>query len=229
MNKKEKYYKFELNMTLANIIALVEVIILLIINRIFNWIDFTDIPYVLVFALIIFYTIIHEIFHGISFSFNTKEKEMIKYGAYLEKGVCYAACQSEISKKGIIISLLFPTIILTIVPLPFAILYHLDVFMICILYNFIGAIGDLLMTYFIIKLPKDIKYIDYDITIGATFISNENLEPYSSKVMKLIESGDHKKSNIDKSVKKVYISKTSIIVLLTLLIIIGASLLIDMI
>lgn len=229
MEKKKGYYKFELNMMLANIIAIVEVIIILILNYIFKWIDIANISYILMFALIIFYTIFHEILHGIAFSLNTEDKKSIKYGVLLEKGVCYAACQSGISKKGVIISLLFPTIILTILPLPFAIYYHLEALTFCALYNFIGAIGDIIMTIFVIKLPSNIQYIDYDITIGATFLSTSDLSKYSSKFMKLIEKGEHKSSNIDNGVKRIYISKTSIIILISLCVIVGASIIFNMI
>lgn len=228
MNKKN-YYKFALNMNLANIIAIVEFIIIAIFNYIFNWIDLENLSYVLIFALIIFYTILHEFLHGIAFSLNTKDKKSIKYGVLLEKGVCYAACQSGIGKKGIIVSLLFPTIFLTIIPLPLAIYYHLEILTLCALYNFIGAIGDLMMTIFIIRLPKNIEYIDYDITVGATFLSTTDLSHYSSKSMKLIDSGEHKKDNIDNSVKRIYTSKPSIIILGVLCVIVGISFIFSMI
>lgn len=227
MKNKEHYYKFSLNMNIANVIAIIEFIIISTIAYFFKWIDFSNISYFLVFFLILIYTAIHEGLHGIAFALNTKKWECIKYGILLEKGVFYAACQTPIEKKGIIFSLLFPTIILTFIPLPFAIYFHIDLLTICALYNFIGAIGDLMMTYFIIKLPKDIKYIDYDITVGATFISEDDLTPYSRRYMSLIEEGVHKDSNIDKSVKRFYCSKKSFIILVVLIIIVGLSALLN--
>ena len=112
-----KYYKFELSMLWANIFS----VVLLIIGMIFTLITygtfFTGNKVIFFMFELILYLVIHEILHGIAFSCFCKDKSNVKYGAMLEKGVLYAMCQERISKKGAYISLLTPTIVLTVIAL----------------------------------------------------------------------------------------------------------------
>ena len=110
----KKYYKFELNMMVANVLALVlmmGVFLLYVFYKKEISIGFSGL-YLLV---MLFYFLLHEIFHGIGYSFFVKNRKSIKYGCILEKGVFYAMCQEKISKKGILVSLLFPLIFLTVI------------------------------------------------------------------------------------------------------------------
>jgi hypothetical protein len=131
----------------------------------------------------------------------------------LEKGVLYAMCQERISKKGIIISLLAPTVVLTCIAIIPAYIFKIDLLAMLAVFNLAGAAGDLLMTTFAIKLPKDSKYIDYDNVIGFYLLSKEDLSKLKSPFLKFIESGKDSDNLINKDIKPIYISKVSYIIL----------------
>ena len=153
----KKYYKFDLDLIIANIFA----IVLLIIGMIFYFITFkkgtfNDKYFGIELLLLLSYFALHEIFHGIGYSLFAKDKKNLKYGAALEKGVFYAMCQEEISKTAIIISLLFPLIFLTLVTGIIAIVFKIPYLLLLSIINFSGAAGDIIVLFFIPKLPKDI-------------------------------------------------------------------------
>lgn len=210
---KEQYYKYEVDMKFMNILALLSFIPLGIIIVIFS--DFfsktfeSDIYYLYLIGLILYF-FLHEIFHGIGYSIYAKNKKNIKYGIALEKGVLYALCQERISKQGIIVSLLFPIIFLTIIPIIVAIPFSFPTLMLYAFLNLIGAVADITMCILILKLPNDIEYIDYNSDIGAYFISETNIENIKIKGFKCVETGIHSDSKIDKSIKKFTITKGSI-------------------
>ena len=166
---------------------------------------------VFLIAMII-YLIIHELIHGLAFMYFCKDKRNVKYGAMLEKGVLYAMCQERISKTGIIVSLLAPTIVLTCIALIPAYIFKIDLLAMLAIFNLAGATGDLMMTTFAIKIPKDSKYIDYDNVIGFYLLSKEDLSKLKSPFLKFIESGKDSDSLINKNIKSIYISKASYII-----------------
>lgn len=210
---KERYYKYEVDMKFMNIIALLSFIPLAILVIFFS--DFfsktfeSNIYYLYLIGLI-FYFFLHEVFHGIGYSLFAKDKKNIKYGIALEKGVLYALCQERISKRGIIVSLLFPIIFLTIIPLFIAIPFGFSTLVLYSLLNLIGAVADITMCFLIFKLPKDIEYIDYNSDIGAYFISKTNIENIKVKGFKCVKTGVHDESLIDKTIKRFTITKKSI-------------------
>ena len=214
-----KYYKFELKMLWANIFSLV----LFVLGFIFlaltypNQIVFDN--YLSILLAMIIYLTIHELIHGISFMFFCKNKGNVKYGAMLEKGVLYAMCQERISKKGTIISLLAPTIVLTFIALIPAYIFEIDLLAMLAIFNLAGAIGDLMMTAFAIKMPKDIKYIDYDNVIGFYLLSKEDLSKYKSPFLKFVESGKDSDKLINKNIPSIYISKWSWVIFAGMLLI----------
>lgn len=220
----KKYYKFELNMILMNILVIVIYIGIYILCGVFNpsLLNLgTNTDAALFFLGMIGYFILHEIVHGIGYSIFAKDKKNIKFGIMLERGVLYAMCQEEISRKGIIVSLLLPIFVLTFFTGIIGTIFHLNFLINYSILNLVGAIGDITMFIFLLRLPKDITYIDYDNVIGAYFISDEDLSKYSSKSMKFIESGKHNKSLINKELKRIYISKTSLIILVLTILLLG--------
>lgn len=217
----KKYYKFVLDMKLMNTLVLILCIVLMFIAFNFNtgYVEIStgkNAP--LFFVGMFIYFGLHEICHGIGYYIFANEKKKIKFGVMLEKGVLYAMCQDEISKKGIIISLLFPIIFLTIVPIIIGLIFSLKALIIYAIINFVGAIGDITMLLLILKFPSDIKYIDYDNVIGAYFLSKKDLSIYKSIGMRYIESGIHNKKLINEDIKKIYISKISWIIIIILVI-----------
>lgn len=207
-----KYYKYELKMSIMNILSIVLLIGPIILLSFFGF-HFFDINSGLFLILMLAYLMIHELFHGIAYSLFVKDKKNIKYGIALEKGVFYAACQEKLNKKQILISLMFPLIFLSLIPFPFSLIFKSETLALLCIINFSGAIGDILMSILILRGPSDIEYLDYNTDIGAYLISKEDLKDYTSLGFKLTEYGDEKSKMIDKSIKRFSISKISCIIL----------------
>ena len=207
-----KYYKFELSMAWANVLSVI-LLVLGMIVALFTYGGFfsANSSGFMLFELLI-YLVIHELLHGIAFSCFCKNKSNVKYGAMLEKGVLYAMCQERISKKGAFISLMAPTVVLTFIALIPACIFRIDTLVMLAIFNLSGAAGDLLMTLFLTKLPKDIQYIDYDNVIGFYLLSKKDLSKYNSPYVKYVESGTDSDKLINKNIKSIYISKQSWIV-----------------
>ena len=206
-----KYYKFELSMLWANILSLVIFVIgFVVMFFAYGPIQMNNMGLVL-FELFL-YLGIHEVVHGIAFACFCKDKKNVKFGAMLEKGVLYAMCQERISRKGAFISLMAPTVVLTFIALIPACIFRIDTLVMLAIFNLSGAAGDLLMTLFLTKLPKDIQYIDYDNVIGFYLLSKKDLSKYNSPYVKYVESGTDSDKLINKNIKSIYISKQSWIV-----------------
>lgn len=167
----------------------------------------------IVYIGMFFYLIVHELLHALGFSFFVKDKKNIKIGITLEKGVFYAICQELINKKGIIVSLLFPLIFLSIIPFPIALIFHADWLIFYSIINFAGTIGDILILILVLKMPKNIEYIDYDNSVGLYFVSKSDISNINLLGFKLESFGDIKDKKVDKSIKTFYISKPSMIIL----------------
>lgn len=210
--KMKKYYKFELDISFLNIVANVLYIIAfigcyLIFKDFFQNLKTLSITYF--FLGIIGYLILHELCHGLGYTLFVKEKRNIKYGIVLEKGVFYAMCQEEISKMGILVSLLMPILVLTVFSSIFAIIFSIPVLMIYSILNFVGAIGDIVLLFLLIRLPKDVTYMDFDNMIGAYFISKNGLTNVRSIGIKCTEEGFLKDIKIEEEIPRLYISSSS--------------------
>lgn len=215
----KKYYHFEINMTVMNILSIVLFILPFIILFSFGYrmtLEHTG----LLLIVMLFYLLLHEIFHAIGYSLFASNKNNIKIGITLEKGVYYAACQELISKKGILVSLMMPLVFLSLITFPIGVIFHLDWLVFLSIVNFSGAIGDMLMFILILKCPNDVGYIDYDNSVGAYLVSDQDLSKIKSLGFKLGETGNYKDKKVDETVKKFYVSKVSII-LLTILLVLG--------
>ena len=120
---KKKYYLFKMNTRKLNIISSIIGILLFIIfmvvylqkltigelaDEIYNAMP-------LIVILMFPYFILHEIFHSIAYVLHGAKFKNITYGAYLEKGILCCLCKQNISKKNILISLLYPFFFLGIV------------------------------------------------------------------------------------------------------------------
>lgn len=214
----KKYYKYELNMIIANILSIVMFIVPIIILTILKF-DFYSSNNSLFLIELFLYFIIHELLHGLGFLIFAKNKKNIKFGITLEKGVLFAACQEKINKKAALISIALPLVVLTFITFPIGILFKLPNLVSLSILNFGGAIGDILMFILISRAPSDVLYIDYNTDIGCYLLSENNLENYTSFGFKLTEYGNESDKRIDESIKRLYVSKTSAIILGVLIII----------
>ena len=205
------YYKYTYkNSTFIISTLIILILIIFIPLKIESYIDV---------VVILFSCIVHELIHGLGFKiFGKAKSENINYGIALEKGIMYCTCKEEINKKGILISMILPFLVLTVLLGTVGIILDNHLMLITALYNLFGSSLDIFAFLDILKLPNNIKYKDLDDNFGFILISN-NLDNKKYICLKLEEKGKYNNSIKALDYRKIVISKFSII-LLSLIIII---------
>lgn len=213
-------------MTTLNILALV---LFLIVGSIVFLLEYPDhylshFKPLTLWLLMFIWLIIHEVLHGVAFAlFKSVKKENITFGMFLEKGVFYCMCKQNISKKVILTSLLFPVTIIGLITLIIGmILNHYELVFLSIL-NIVSSIGDIVMTIYFLKAPKDIIYLDLDDCTSFTVISTIPLDNIKVPGIILDQKGIYDKNKmIAQDKRRLVISPASvwlIVVILFLIII----------
>ena len=216
---KKKYYIYEMNPNILSalslgLLAIVIVISILVDRKLFFQL-FTMPNYFIVLLLMLGYTCLHEIFHSIAYVIYGANFKNIIYGVSLEKGVLYCLCKQNISKKNILHSLMYPLFFLGIVTYIIAIIFNLPILFILSIINISGCIGDIIMFIFILKLDKNIEFSEYDNELGFGIYTDKdisNLKPFC-----LNYKGSQEKLERN-NLKKINISKSSIVILTILFI-----------
>lgn len=224
MNKenKVKYYTYTLDMVILNILS---IILFVIVGSIIYLIEKNDTYYMAVsmssFIILMFiWLIMHEILHGIAFTiFKEVKQKNITFGMFLEKGIFYCMCKQNISKKVILTSLLFPLTIIGIITLIIGMVINNYELVFLSILNIVSSIGDITMTLYFLKCPKDIIYLDLDDCTSFTVISNKSLEHIHIPGIKLIKKGIYDpKKMYSKDKRRIIISKLSYVFLVIIMI-----------
>lgn len=211
--KEKKYYLFEIDMVPMNILSIIIFVVLII----FSYLLFPDIAnpskinLVLLLILYFGYMCLHEIFHSIAYKLYGGDFKKIIYGAYLEKGVFYCQCKQNITRKNILNALMFPLFYLGIATFIIAVIFKLPVLLFLSILNLSGCAGDIVMFMYIIKLKKNIEFSEFDNPIQFAIYSNEDVSKIKHFGLKFIETTDKLER---KDLKKITISKGTIIVLI---------------
>lgn len=208
MNQERKYYVYEMNGVTLQIISVIFLIIMLFITFFFsNEITMTDKDFELIFLLIIPYLILHELLHSLAYVINGADFKNITYGAHIEKGILCCLCKQNISKRNILISLLFPFVIIGVITYIIGILINSTVLIWLSILNISGCSADLIMFLDLLKL-KDFEYSEYDNPVAFGLYTSKNLSKTKLFGLKYIgETKALEKNNM----KKISISKFSII------------------
>ena len=208
MNQEKKYYVYEMNGVTLQIISVIFLIIMLFITFFFsNEITMTDKNFELIFLLIIPYLILHELLHSLAYVINGAKFKNINYGAHLERGILCCLCKQNISKTNILISLLFPFIIIGVITYIIGILINNSILIWLSILNISGCSADLIMFLDLLKL-KDFEYSEYDNPMAFGLYTSEDLSKTKLFGLKYIgEAKSLEKNNM----KKISISKFSII------------------
>ena len=112
MEREKKYYIFEMNGVILQVISIIILIVMIILTAyLSDGIIMSNKDLELIFLLIIPYLILHELLHSVAYVINGANFNNITYGAHLEKGILCCLCKQNVSKRNILISLLFPFII----------------------------------------------------------------------------------------------------------------------
>lgn len=218
MKKQElKYYKYKIKLGVGNIFASIILILLLILlyftfdNYYFN-LTYNKV------LIMIGYFILHELLHYIGYLINknVKNKDLC-LGMCLEKGVMYCRCTNEISRTAVMISLLTPFTVIGIISLIISYIFDMPFLAFLSVSNMAGSYFDILMFIQMLKMPKDIKFAEYDECDAYYIISNKDLTNIKTKGISLVETDKYNKIKLkSKDNKRIEISTFSIIILIIL-------------
>lgn len=220
----KKYYKFEINTWILQIVSNILPIIMIIIfnenlKTLINMAESSSFWLILLGSILLWYCL-HEIIHGITYRLTGTKKENISFGMAIEKGVFYCLSNEEIKKKSVLISLLAPLIVIGIITLIISLIFNLPLLCLLSIINIGGATGDIMMFIYIVRLDNDLSYKELGEATSFLLITEENLLETKHFGLKLVESGEYKKDKfMVKNIKKINISKVSFIVLVIYLII----------
>ena len=215
-----KYYKFEIDTMFANILCLVITIIacvpFFIIRKSIDFnIDYKT--FGLFFLLYLFWMLLHEALHGIGHILCGVSYKDLSYGANLEKGVLFCLVRKEVSKKDILISLIFPFFFIGIVTYIIGFMIDSPLLIFLSIFNIGGASMDLTMFIQFIKLGNDITYIEPGDGTSFYVMSNNNIDKLIG--LKKKEEGEYNSEMFLNRNNKVFdITKTSSILLGILLV-----------
>ncbi len=219
----KKYYVFKMNMPILNLLSFVLLFIFvgigLLVYKSF-WKEYTDNLLMMALFLLVyfFYMVLHEIIHAIFYRINGAKGKNITFGIHLEKSILCCLCKQDISKRNICISLLSPFILIGIITFIIGAIFKIPMLFLLSIFNIGGCIGDLIMFIFISKLPKDIKYAEFDDPTSFAILSSTDLsrkKPFGLKY----EGRKEKLEQKDK--KKIRISRMSIAFIFVLILLTG--------
>ncbi len=173
----------------------------------------------LILSLSIIWMILHELIHSFSYlQSDNVTKDDITFGCELEKGVMYCLCKKLISKKDIFRSLLAPFIYIGLVTLIIGLVFDLKWLTVVSCINIVGAIMDVLMSVFFLRLP-DIQYIETDNGTKFVLASKEDISHMKFIGIQFEKVTDDFEEIRPKDFKKVYVSKFSIVFFVALLVV----------
>lgn len=212
-DNRKKYYLFKMNTLILNGVS---VILILVCSLIFYLIYKNDSLMVLnnnLNLLMIFYIpylLLHELLHSFAYVKYGADFKNITYGIHLEKGILCCLCKQKISKKNILCSLLYPFIIIGIITLFLGIVFDSSLLVILSLVNITGCSGDLVMFYHLLKL-KNFEFSEYNDPMAFALYTSEDFSKLKLFGLDFVE----KTTKIDRSdLRKIVISKISIIILI---------------
>lgn len=210
MNEEnKKYYLFEMNLRWLNIVSIVLLLLALLLTILIGIdLEFGGNAWTITLILIVPYLIFHELLHGASYVLNGAQLKNITFGAYLEKGILCCLCKQNVSRKNILISVITPFVWLGLVTYIIGIMTDNLVLILLSIFNISGCSGDLMMFLAFLKL-KNFEYSEYDNPTAFGLYSENDLS--YEKLFGLNYIGT--KEKLEKhDLKKITISKTSIII-----------------
>jgi len=221
---KQKYvYSYEMKMIPMNIGAILLLLgVYIPVEILFN-IDIVNVDwsngFFIILAFLLWF-VFHELLHGIGFHLSKGiDHKKIVYGISLEKGILYCMCKNKITKKDIIRSLLFPLVLIGIATLILGISIENKLLILLSIMNISGAIGDILMTFMALQMPKDMIYFDTDNATSFHIITEEKLENKKFFGFKLKSHSIYLEDDqtlIAHDFQKIKISKISKIILISI-------------
>ena len=214
--KEKKYYVFEMDTDVLNIISAIILIFMFILAYFIFKIDvFDGVNYIAVLIIYVFWMILHEILHSVSYLIHGANFRYITFGVNLEKGVLCCLCKQNINKRNILTSLLYPFMFIGVLTYVIAVIFNLKILLLLSICNLAGCSGDLIMFYSLSRL-KNFEFSEFDNPIGFGLYSSTDLSKKKLFGLKYIETKDElKKENL----KKITVTKSSITIILIFILI----------
>ena len=210
---KRKAYTYKMNLTSANILCIIILILMIGVTLIIMPEFYKYKNTALLFIFMILYMMLHEFLHGVGYFIGGTKSKNISYGICLEKGIFYAMAYQELSKKNILISLQMPFMVIGIITYIIGIIFNIKLLVFLSIINICGAAMDIVMFIYISKL-KNVTYSESGNPDEFVLISDEDLTKKKSRFLTIVDTKDYKKEDYDfKNIKKLNITKTSIIIL----------------
>lgn len=216
----KKTYVYKMNLVPANILCIVIFILcgLLALLLKVNIFQFNN--WFVLFLFIVLYLMLHEILHGVGYFIGGTKLKNITYGVELEKGIFYAMAFQKLTKKNILISLLMPFIVIGVITFIIGTIYNIPMLVLLSVVNISGASMDLAMFFYFLRLPKDFIYSESGNPDEFVVISSRNLKKYKSIFISIKEVKEYKEKDFEfKNIKKIRITKLSIILLILFLLV----------
>ena len=207
-----------MNMNWLNVISIILFILPVALTLFFykigvihNW----NYPMGIIFILLIPYLIFHEILHSIGYVLFGAKYDHITFGAHIEKGVLCCLCKQNITKKNILISLLFPFFWIGVVTYILAIIMDWPILIALSIFNISGCAGDIIMFLDFLGI-KDFEYCEYDNPTAFGLYSDKDFSQKKLFGLKYVETTNQLDIH---DLKKITVSKASIIVFVTILVV----------
>ena len=201
---KKKYYLFRIKELELNVVSILLLVLMLLITISLEIpININDSNYALSFALMIPYLLLHEVLHSVSYCLNGAKFKNVTYGAHLEKGVLCCLCKQNITRKNILISLLFPFFLIGVITYIIGIYTNNIVLILLSIINISGCSGDLMMFVGLSSI-KNFEYSEYDDPTSFGIYTNEDISKMKLFGLKYVgskeklEINDYRKFDINK-------------------------------
>ncbi len=114
--------------------------------------------------------IIHEMIHGFFMLIFSKKADSIKFGFRKDVLVPFAHCKVPLSSGQMLIVAIAPWIILGLIPFIFSLIYGNLILWFVGFSMTLGAIGDFIYVFLILKTGLNVKIIDHDKEIGFKIV-----------------------------------------------------------
>ncbi len=207
-----KYCTYKMKLVSLNVLAVVLILVMMLITFLIRGdLAFIDDCSWSWFIFFMIWFVLHELLHGVGFLILGKvSPKNVVFGAELEKGIFYCMCKEKISKLNILIALVFPLFFIGILTYVISLVTNNSLLLFLSLINIGGSIGDIVMTYDILRMPNDIMYLDLDDTTSFTIVSQSDLHKKKYFGIKLYKHGTYDETIKARDYTKLKISKGSI-------------------
>lgn len=205
--KNKKYYLFEMQPTSLNIISTLILFVVVFFTVLLGKFSIIFDNYGISLILLLPYLVLHEILHSVAYVIHGADFKNITYGAHIEKGILCCLCKQNITKKNILISLVYPLIFIGIITYVIGILTNCGVLIFLSILNISGCSGDIIMFIALSRL-ENFEFSEYDNPLAFGLYTKEDLSNKKMFGLKYLGTQDELEK---KDLKKVRISKVSYI------------------